>query len=400
MESPKIRKTRIGKSVKRILAGVASAGVLLGAGACGNASQSADNKVLQFWDPYTNRKAGSPWDKQVTKCAPAGYRIQRRSMPQNDVLNQLTTAVKADNAPDIAIIDNPFVVGAQDSGLITNLKDSGVKVDGFDSNIQGPGKIDGGQYGLAFGANALGLWYNPKIIEKAGVDVSTIKDWDSLNAAIKKVVDSGAKGITFSGITGEEGVFQYLPWFLSAGGDLKDVNKGTAKQDSYDLLSSWVKQGWAPKSAATDNQSAAWDVFLTGEYGFAENGSWQSEEGAKNGYKLIPLPGKHGGIAAGVTGGEFITLPTHKKANKDRVKLAAGMINCLTGDKNLLQVADALGYFASKKSVREQQVAKNPMWQPWMPIADKVVGRTAKVGLQYETTSADLSEQLQKALNS
>ena len=39
-------------------------------------------------------------------------------------------------------------------------------------------------------------------------------------------------------------------------------------------MSDWIGKGYAPKSAITDNQSASWDLFLTGNYAFAENGSW------------------------------------------------------------------------------------------------------------------------------
>jgi len=145
--------------------------------------------------------------------------------------------------------------------LITHMKEAGVDTSGFDKNIAAPGIIDGKTYGVSYGVNTLGLYYKPDILQKAGVDPAGIKDWDSLNAAIQKVVQAGFKGISFSGIATEEGVFQYLPWFWGAGGDLENPDSQAA-QDARDLLSGWVKNGWAPKSSTTNNQSAAWDVFM------------------------------------------------------------------------------------------------------------------------------------------
>ncbi len=368
--------------------------------ACGSSGSSgADDKVIEFWDPYPQYAEGSDWDTYVKDCAPEGYTIKRQGLPQNDVLNNLTTAVKADNAPDIAVLDNPFMPTAVDSGLVTDLAEAGVDVDGFDANIEGPGIVDGVQYGLAFGSNALGLYYNPEVLEKAGVDPSAITDWDSLNEAIRKVVDSGAKGITFSGITGEEGVFQFLPWFWGAGGDLSEPESQAAK-DAEELVSGWIKNGWAPKSATTDNQSASWDLMLTGEYGFAENGSWQAAAAREKGFEMIPIPAKDGGVAPVATGGEFATLPYHKTENAEKTKAAAQVIECLTSDENLSKTNETIGYLAAKKSARETQVKENDLWAPWVESVEGARGRTTDVGLDYETISATLSENLQAALNS
>ena len=81
---------------------------------------------------------------------------------------------------------------------------------------------------MPIGANTLGLYYNEDILKKAGVDPATITDWASLNAALEKVTKAGDKGITFAGIPGEEGTFQFLPWFWGAGANLKDLGSAQA----------------------------------------------------------------------------------------------------------------------------------------------------------------------------
>ena len=237
----------IGSNMKRVIALIAASAAAVSLAACGSNS-SQDSKTIEFWDPYPQKNDSSTWAKYVTNCAPEGYNVKRIGYAQSDLLNNLTTAVKAGNAPQIALIDNPKMPTAVDAGLVTDIEAAGVDVSGFDKNIEGPGIIDGVQYGVSYGTNALGLYYNPDVLNKAGVDPESITDWDSLNSAIEKVVNAGYKGITFSGISGEEGTFQFLPWFWGAGGQLKDASGSSAEQDALDLVSGWVQKGWAPKS--------------------------------------------------------------------------------------------------------------------------------------------------------
>ncbi|WP_018142736.1 ABC transporter substrate-binding protein [Alloscardovia criceti] len=386
--------------LKKTLSILCVLGACVGLTACGSSSSSSqtDSKTIEFWDPYPQHKTGSDWDEYVKKCAPDGYTIKRQGLPQNDLFNNLTTAVKADNAPDVVLLDNPFMPSAVDAGLLTDLNKAGVDTAGFDENIEGPGIVDGVQYGLAFGTNALGLYYNPEILDKAGVDPASITDWDSLNSAIEKVVASGSKGITFSGITGEEGVFQFLPWYWGAGATLQDPSSSKA-DEARELVSNWVRQGWAPKSVTTDNQSASWDLFLTGEYGFGENGSWQAESAHEKGYEVIAIPAKDGGAAPVPTGGEFAAMPYHKTENTEKTKASADVITCMTNSENLVKTNEALGYLAAKKSSREEQVAQNELWKPWVASVENAEGRTTEVGMEYESLSAQISEKLQDALN-
>ncbi|NMM97773.1 ABC transporter substrate-binding protein [Bifidobacterium olomucense] len=384
---------------RRALAFVVAAAAVMSLAACGGSSSAKDDKTIEFWDPYPQKTADSTWQAFVEKCAPDGYTVKRVGYAQSDLLNNLTTAVKANNAPEIALIDNPKMPTAVDAGLVTDIKAAGVDVSGYDANIEGPGIVDGVQYGVSYGSNALGLYYNPTVLQKAGVDPASITDWDSLNAAIEKVVNAGFKGITFAGISGEEGTFQFLPWFWGAGGKLADASGSTAEQDALDLVSGWVQKGWAPKSVATDNQSAAWDLFLTGEYGFSENGSWQAESAAQEGYEMIPIPGKDGGVAPVPTGGEFITIPTQKNMSDEKLAATVKVIECLVDGDNLKSLNDEMVYLAAKSDVRAQQVKENEVWKPWVKIVESASGRTTDVGLKYEDISAQLSEDLQAALN-
>lgn len=113
----------------------------------------------------------------------------------------------------------------------------------------------------------------------------------------------------------------------------------------------------------------------------------------------IPQEGEDGGVAPVPSGGEFITIPTQKTKDSDKMKATAEVIQCLIDGDNLKKTNDEMVYLAAKSDVRKQQVEENSAWAPWVDAVENAEGRTTDVGLQYEDISAQLSEDLQAALN-
>lgn len=409
----------------RVFTGVAVGGLLVSLAACSSSSSGGTSSsaapstgggsssapatssaapaltTLNFWDPYPQYDDKSDWAKYVQSCAPTGVTVKRTSAATSDLLNNLTTAEKAGNAPDVVLLDNPAVPDAASAGLIAPANDVGIDTTGFDANLAGPGTVKGVTYGVPVGANTLGLYYNKDILDKAGVDPASITSWVSLTAALQKVKAKGYKGITFASIAGEEGVFQFLPWFWGAGANLKDISSEQAIEAAT-LLSGWVAKGYAPKSALTDNQSASWDLFLTGKYAFAENGSWFAQAASQlKDFKAIaiPLPGKGIGAAPVPTGGEFALAPVQKDNTDAHYANASQVLKCLVGPDNQVKTATALGYFAANKDLRAQQIASSDIWTPWAKSIESAEGRTTDLGADYTATSANLSKALLAALN-
>jgi multiple sugar transport system substrate-binding protein len=372
--------------------------------ACGSGSDNSSSgplDTISVWDPYPQYDNSSDWAKYVQSCAPEGVTVKRTAAPTGDLLNKLTSAVKEGNAPAVAILDNPAVPDAASAGLLAPSGDVGFTTTGFDKNIAGPGTVDGTTYGVPIGANTLGLYYNADILKKAGVDPATLTSWGGLNDALAKVTAAGSKGITFAGIAGEEGVFQFLPWFWGAGADLADPGSAEATE-AGSLLSGWIRDGYAPKSAITDNQSASWDLFLTGEYAFAENGSWFAKDAeALTDFKAVmtPIPAKDGGAAPAPTGGEFLVAPLQKDDSSQQYAAAKQVIDCLVAPDKQVATDDQLGYFAPNADERGKQIAAQARWAPWVDSIDNAQGRTTDLGAAYTATSAAISTALQASLN-
>src|SRR5204863_9676368 len=120
-----------------------------------------------------------------------------------------------------------------------------------------------------------------------------------------------------SAIGTEEGSFQFLPWFWGSGASLTKLDSPEAVS-ALSLWAGWLKQGYAPNSVINNTQTTSWAEFATGDYAFAENGTWQLANATKAGfaYGIIPIPSSAGGTAPAPTGGEFVTAPVQTKTDR------------------------------------------------------------------------------------
>jgi len=373
---------------------VLSAALVGSLAACSTpSSKPTAGGTYTLWDPYPDRDASSTWAKAVDACATQlGITIKRTASNTGDTVKDLTTA--ASNLPDVALVDNPKVSTLADAGLLTTTKQNGFDVSAISKNILSAGEIDGKFYGVPTGANTLGLYYNPTVLSAAGVDIASVTDWASLNTALQKIVASGKKGITLSAVGTEEGSFQFLPWFWGAKADLTKLDSSSADA-ALSLWTDWVKNGLAPNSVIQNTQGTSWDEFKTGDFGFAENGSWFKSDADKAGFKSIQIPAKDGGAAPAPTGGEFMTIPIQKDTS--RYATSAKIVGCLSkGDT----AATALGYVAPTKAGADAQLSADPTLKFWITAVGDAKPRTAdNLGIKYGKISEQLYTAIQSALS-
>ena len=396
------RKARRLTSVGAAALGLALVGVLAGCSStpdptntAGTTDAPAAGGTYSLWDPYPDRDASSTWAVAINDCATTlGITIDRNSGNTGDTVKDLTTA--AGNLPDIAMVDNPKVSTLAAAGLLTTTDDNGLDVSNISENILSAGVIDDKTYGVPVGANTLGLYYNPTVLDDAGVDIASVTDYASLTAAIKKVVAAGHKGITFSAVGTEEGTFQFLPWFWGADADLTALDS-TQSVAALTLWTNWVKDGDAPQSVITNTQGTSWDEFKTGDFGFAENGSWFQGDADTAGYKVIQIPGISGGAAPAPTGGEFMTIPI--QTDTSRYATSAKIVECLADGS---AGATALGYVAPNADGAAAQAAANTAGanEFWVTAVGDAKPRTAdNLGIKYPIISEQLYTAIQLALS-
>lgn len=399
------RSVRSLRTSQRAL-GVALVAMVVAGGTVG--CSSADDEVsgggaggtYTVWDPYPQFDDSSDWVKLLTSCGTAaGVTVTRTGYDTTDLTNKSLLAAQQGNSPDVLIVDNPVVSTLAEAGVLTTTEETELDASAMETNLLGAGQSGGKTYGVPIGANTLALYYNKAVLDAASVDPSSVTDWAALNAALAKVAGAGKKGITFSAIGTEEGSFQFLPWFWGSGAELTklDSAEGVA---AVTLWTDWLAQGHAPNSVINNTQTTSWQEFASGEYAFAENGTWQLANAKKLGfeYGVIAIPAKDGGPAPAPTGGEFVTIPVQKQT--DRYAVSQQLVTCLTSSDNLLATDTTLSYIAPTAAVQAMQVAENPELTVWVEAVGAAKGRTGDdLGTNYPKISEQLWKAVQAALS-
>lgn len=381
---------------------------LAGLAACSSGGSSGEDAsasggTYTWWDPYPQHDESSDWAKRVQACGEeAGVTVERTAYDTTALTNQALLSAQEGTSPDVILLDNPAVSTLADTGMLTTTEELGLDTSAIDANLLAAGQIDGDTYGIPVGANTLALWYNQDVLDAAGVDPATISDWASLTEALAKIVASGHKGITFAGIGTEEGSFQFLPWFWGAGADLTDLDSDEAVS-ALTLWTDWVQQGYAPNSVISNSQNTTWEEFLTGDFGFGLNGTWQINSAAEADFPtgVIQVPGEGGGVAATPTGGEFLTVPVQK--DEARYDVTKQIVECMTTTEGFVETGNTFAYYIPPTAEgQEQIVADNPDVDlaPWVAAVNSAKGRTSDdLGTDYPLISEQLWTAVQEALS-
>ncbi|WP_027342026.1 sugar ABC transporter substrate-binding protein [Hamadaea tsunoensis] len=382
------------------LVALVTAGALAACSSSDAKTGDAAGGTYVIWDPYPQFDDSSAWVKLLGDCGTkAGVVVKRTAFDTTDLTSKTLLAAQQGNAPDVLIVDNPVVSTLAEAGVLTSSDEIRLDTSAIDPNLLGAGQIAGKAYGIPIGANTLALYYNKSVLAAAGVDITSVKDWASLTAALAKVKAAGKKGITFSAIGTEEGSFQFLPWFWGSGADLTKLDSPEAVS-ALSLWTDWLKQGYAPNSVINNTQTTSWQEFATGQFAFAENGTWQRANAAKAGfgYGIIAVPARDGGTAAAPTGGEFVTVPVQKTTA--RYAISQKLVACLTDTDNSLATTTTLSYIAPTAAVQAKQVAAAPDLAVWVSAVKAAKGRTGdNLGTKYPKISQPLWTAVQAALS-
>ena len=366
----------------------------------GSSGSSAAGGTYTIWDPYPQLDSSSAWVQLLTKCGTeSGVTVKRTAYDTTALTSKELLAAQQGVSPDVLIVDNPVVSTLASAGVLTTTAQTHIDTSAVESNILAAGQINGSTYGIPIGANTLALYYNKTILQKAGVDPSSITNWATLTAALAKVKAIGKTGITFSAIGTEEGSFQFEPWFWGAGANLTSLSSSQAVA-ALSLWTTWIKDGYAPNSVLNDTQPDNWNEFAAGNTAFSENGTWELSSAEKGTfpYGIIDIPAENGGAAPTPTGGEFVTVPV--QSNTSRYATTEKLVACLTSSSNAYTTDTALSYIGATSAVQTQQGNTTAALKPWISAVQTAKGRTSdNLGTKYPKISEQLWTAVQSALS-
>lgn len=236
------------------------------------------------------------------------YEASWEYVPMTDFTKKLTMAYTEQALPDLALIDNPDMPVCIRMGLFEDitefLEELQVKENYYPDLLQTV-TADGRMYGIPAVCNNVALIYNRKYLDEAGIDPPGTRE--ELMDAAGKLTTEGRKGFLMSGIDGEQGAFQILPWILSAGEPADELG-GEKTAEALTFLYELMENGYMTHNCINLSQTDVARVFINGEAAMMENGPWVFPmlEEAGIDYGVSPLPA--GGAGSVIAGGENLGI--------------------------------------------------------------------------------------------
>lgn len=305
---------------------------------------------------------------------------------ENDYYTKLGLMQRSSStAPDVVYEDTFLINSDVDAGYLTPLDDY-LKSwsdwsEFFDTAKQAARAKDGKIYGVPMGTDTRGLWYNKKVLTKAGLSVPwQPHSWNDILAALKKI-KARVPGVTPINIyagkpAGEASTMQGFEMLLYGTGDTlydQKTNKWIASSpgflDSLKFLQTVYKEKLAlsPQQVLDPNVGnvVQQQLLPSGKLAIDLDGSWLPGTWIKTGPKPWPewhkvlgvaaMPTEHGQSPGytSMSGGWTLSISS-KSANKD---LAWKLISLALNKENSIFYDIAASQIAVRKDV-----AKSPKY--------------------------------------
>lgn len=366
------------KKLSRILSTALALAILTGMTACsggtpagssagaqgaasGTGSASAGVTEVKYWHMCPGDE-GAELQKIVDEfnASQSAVKVNAQYVPRDELMKQYTIGAVSGSLPDIGEVDNPDEASYVSMGVFDDITDlfnswSDAKfLDGPMASCTYDGKI----YGVPRGSNCLGLFYDVDMLSKAGVNPPA--NWSELTEACKKLTAGNVKGLAFSAVANEEGTFQFMPFLLSAGGNINDLSSSNSvKAMSY--VSGLVKSGYVGKECINWAQSDVEKQFAAGSAAMMINGPWNisalKKDAPDKKWQVVKIPKADDGEYASILGGENLVIC--KGCTGDRRTASWEFIKYITGKDNSAKLASRIGQFSPRSDVDVQAIYKD-----------------------------------------
>lgn len=295
--------------------------VLLSTTGCAISSSARDGDgktVLTFWHYFDD--AQKVWlDAQIATFEQAnpGVLVEGVQVVGSQQDQKLLASVATGASPDLFInnivVDFPTLVSGGTMLDLTSYWESFPDKDKFPENATW--ESDGRIYNLMTYTNLIGMYYNKDILDEYGIAPPTTLD--ELQQAMDTVMTGGKySGIALSGAPTVEGAWLFFPQLLGLGIDYCNLDASRDQVTAaFERVGQWRSNDALPRAAATWNQSAAWQQFITGRYAFAFNGNWNLGNAGDAGfdYGTAQFPAPPNGTSQVFPGGEGFAIGSQSK---------------------------------------------------------------------------------------
>lgn len=307
-------------------------------------------KLWYYWETEGHQLALNQVIEEYNRSQEE-YRVVSEYVPFADFKKQLSIRASIDNLPDLVIIDSPDHAFYAKKGIFADLTDQ-FDVSGFYEASVASCTYDGTLYGVPFGCNCLGLYYNEDMLKNAGVEVPCT--WEELKSAARILTSGNVTGFAVSSVQNEEGTFGFMPFLWSAGASYDTMgSEGAIKALAFfqDLTAS----GSMSKECINWTQADVMSQFAAGNLAMMINGPWQiptmekEAEGLNWNVAMIPKDK----FAVSATGGENYAV-----IDGGDEEGALAFLEYATKEQSVKYLMKSLGYIAAQKEIAKTQFSE------------------------------------------
>ena len=317
--------------------------------ACGDESQKPGEKVVHFWQFWTDPSARAVIQNAVTEFEKThrGVKVKITDLTWNDGHQKIVSAFAADRPPDLLELGSDWIAEFAAQGVLMDLTNEAAgKVDqyvGWDASVW-----DNKCYALPWYLGTRVLFINRDIAEAVGLNAELPPvTWDQL-LEWGRTMNSGRPRIEGFGVNAPEKhrlYKKFLPFLWSNGGEIisPDGNFSTIDADvGITALKYYIKlarEGYIEKQAVLD------DMFVQGKLGMVFSGDWLYKKlrdvpnRPNYSVAIVPFPAPGRGGQVSFAGGEYLTIP--RKAGEP--VMALELARTLLNEKNSLNLCIATG---------------------------------------------------------
>ncbi|KRF03427.1 sugar ABC transporter substrate-binding protein [Arthrobacter sp. Soil782] len=367
-------------------------------GGGGSATASGDVDTLTVVDYYNNEPDKTLVQEAIDRCATElSVTIERETVPGKDLIQKVLQRASSKTLPDVLMLDNPDVQEIAATGGLSPLSQYDVDTSGFAQGMLEAATYEGEVYGLAPTANTLGIFYNPELLEAAGVEPP--QTWDELKAAAEQLTEGDQYGIAFSAIATYEGSWQFLPFMWSNGGEETDLTSPEVAE-ALALWKDLVSSGSASEAVINWSQADVKDQFVAGKAAMMVNGPWQIpalQENPDVQFASVQIPvNEDGQTSIAPLGGEVWTVPV--TGDDAKQAKAAEFVECMSNDENQLALAEARYTVPTKTALAEEFVANVPEMESFTEQVANARSRTGQLGEEWPEAATTIYTAIQLAL--
>lgn len=328
----------------------------------GGASYKGPKVTIAFWNGFTGGD-GTFIKKMVDQfnSDTPNVQVKMNIYQWADFFQKLPAAVASGNGPDVAVMHvDDIPTNAAQRTIVPDddvAKALGLQESDFSPVVWKGGIYQGKRFGIPLDIHPLGLYWNKKVLTKAGLDPEKPPmTKDDFMSALEEMKGKGIKGFWVSpfqftgGFTFQSLLYQYGGEILNS-----DQSKAVFDSDAGVQALTWlvdiVKKGYSP---ANVGQDADYIAFKNNKNAFNWNGIWQvndcaSTKGLEWGAGPVPQIGNQPGVWG--NSHQFV-IPRQTKSDPNAGEAARYFINWIS--KHSFEWAKS-GKVPARKSVLDSK---------------------------------------------